>query len=242
MTQGKLCRLHRKTRRFLESFKIKVKMVQCAHTIFHNVLFMTWIVVGLGNPGFEYEGTRHNTGAMALETFRKAQEFPEWRLDTKRKALISEGKIEPLGKKSGKAEKALLVFPQTFMNKSGDSIRGLIKSKKEAERLVVIHDDLDIPFGSYKISFNKSSGGHRGVESIIKAIKTESFVRVRIGIASSASVVKKSQDDKTVEKIILGTFTPDQMSTLRKMSKQIAEGLVVLITEGRDKAMSQYHS
>lgn len=208
----------------------------------HETLFMKFIVVGLGNPGSEYENTRHNTGAMALEVFRKAQELPEWTLDTKRKALISEGKIAPLEKRNGKAGKALLLLPQTFMNKSGDSVRGLIKSKKEAEGLVVIHDDLDIPFGSYKISFNKSSGGHRGVESIIKAVKTEGFVRVRIGIASSASVVKKSQDDKTVEKIILGTFTPDQLTVLKKMSKQIAEGLTVLITETRDKAMSQYHS
>lgn len=212
------------------------------YPIFHDVSLMMFIVVGLGNPGAEYESTRHNTGAMALEVFRKAQGFPDWKLDAKRKTLISSGKIVPLEKKRGKSEKALLLFPQTFMNKSGDSVRGLIKTKKEAERLVVIHDDLDIPFGSYKISFNKSSGGHRGVESIIKTVKTEGFVRVRIGIASSASVVKKSQNDETVEKIILGKFTPDQMSTLRKMSKQIAEGLVVLITEGRDKAMSQYHS
>lgn len=203
---------------------------------------MTFIVVGLGNPGSEYEGTRHNTGAMALEVFRKAQEFPDWTLDTKRKVLISEGKVEPLEKKSGKIEKVLLLFPQTFMNKSGDAVGGLIKNKKAAERLVVIHDDLDIPFGSYKISFNKSSGGHRGVESIIKKVKTTGFVRVRIGIASSTAVVRKSQNDETVERIILGKFTPDQMTVLRKMSKQIAEGLVVLITEGRDKAMSQYHS
>jgi len=105
---------------------------------------------------------------------------------------------------------------------------------------VVIHDDLDIPFGSYKISFNKSSGGHRGVESIIKAIKTEAFVRVRVGIATSASAVKKSQDDTAVEKIILGKFTPDQLVSLKKLAKEISEGLAVLITESREKAMSQY--
>src|SRR3989338_10513104 len=116
------------------------------------------------------------------------------------------------------------------------------KKIKEITNLAVIHDDLDIPFGSFKISFNKSSGGHHGVESIMKAVKTEAFVRVRIGIAASASVVEKSQDGKTVEKIILGKFTPDQMAVLKKMFKHIAEGLTVLITESRDKAMSQYHS
>ena len=134
------------------------------------------------------------------------------------------------------------------MNKSGESLKGIkdlrfkIKDKKkEIPNLVVIHDDLDIPFGKYKISFNKSSGGHRGVESIIRAVKTKGFVRVRIGIASSASAVKKSQEDEAVEKIILGRFTSDQMAVLKKMFKNIAEGLEVLITEGKEKAMSQYH-
>lgn len=210
---------------------------------------MTFTLVGLGNPGTEYENTRHNTGAMVLEVFRKSAGLPDWTFDKKRNALISEGAVEPFEAKKGKAQKALLILPQTFMNKSGDALKQgkdlKFKStdkKKEIGNLVVLHDDLDIPFGSYKISFNKSSGGHRGVESIMKVVKTEAFVRVRIGIAQSASVVKKSQDDKTVEKIILGKFTPDQMATLKKMGKQIAEGLTVLVTENRDKAMSQYHS
>ena len=177
-----------------------------------------------------------------MDVFRKAEELPEWSEDRKRKALISEGEVKPLDKTRGKKQKVLLVCPQTFMNKSGDSIRGLIKSKKAAGELVVIHDDLDIPFGSYKVSFNKSSGGHRGVESIIRAIKTKAFVRVRVGIAASVSAVKKSQDDTAVEKIILGKFTEEQMATLKRLAKNISMGLVVLITEGREKAMSQYHS
>ncbi len=205
---------------------------------------MQWFVVGLGNPGPEYENTRHNTGAIVLEAFRKTERLPEWSQDKKRKALISEGKVGN--------QKILLIFPQTFMNKSGEVLKNLQltthnlqqgkKKVKEITNLAVIHDDLDIPFGTYKISFNKSSGGHRGVESIIKTIKTEAFVRVRVGIASSASAVKKSQDDKTVEKIILGKFTANEQAVLKKMSKNIAESLVVLITESRDKAMSQYHS
>ncbi|MDO8620382.1 MAG: aminoacyl-tRNA hydrolase [bacterium] len=204
---------------------------------------MQYFFVGLGNPGEDYQNSRHNTGAMVLDVFRKVQELPDWRLDKKRNALISEGSVAPLRGSKVKGQRSVaLLLPQTFMNKSGDSVRGLVKTKKDAERLVVIHDDLDIPFGSYKISFNKSSGGHRGVESIIKAVKTQEFVRVRVGIASSASVVKKSQDEKTVEKIILGTFSPAELTTLKKMSKNIAEGLTVLVTEGRDKAMSQYHS
>ncbi len=206
-------------------------------------------LVGLGNPGEEYENSRHNTGAMVLEVFRKTVGLSDWTFDKKRNALVSEGAVEPLEAKKGKEQKALLILPQTFMNKSGDALKQSkdlkFKStdkKKEIGNLVVLHDDLDIPFGSYKISFNKSSGGHRGVESIMKVVKTEAFARVRIGIASSASVVKKSQNEKTVEKIILGTFSPAELATLKKMAKQIAEGLTVLVTESRDKAMSQYHS
>ena len=202
-----------------------------------------FILVGLGNPGEEYENTRHNTGAMVLEVFRKAEGLPEWIFDKKRNALVSSGKLSAKGGSAsgGKTANLQLIRPQTFMNKSGSSLHGLVKSKKDAERLVVIHDDLDIPFGSYKISFNKSSGGHRGVESIIKTVKTQAFVRVRIGIASSASAVKKSQDDAAVEKTILGKFTSDQLAALKKLAKNIAEGLTCLIAESREKAMSQYH-
>ncbi|KKW10569.1 MAG: Peptidyl-tRNA hydrolase [Parcubacteria group bacterium GW2011_GWA2_49_9] len=205
---------------------------------------MQYFVVGLGNPGSEYENTRHNTGAMVLETFRKAEELPEWSEDKKRKALISEGKV-------GK-EGVTLIFPQTFMNKSGEALgkskdlRFKIFDKKkkikEVTNLAVIHDDLDIPFGKYKISFNKSSGGHKGVESIMKVVKTEAFVRVRVGIASSASAVKKSQAESVVEKTILGKFTPAELVEFKKLAKNIAEGLHCLITESREKAMSQYHA
>ncbi len=202
-------------------------------------------IIGLGNPGAEYENTRHNTGQLAVDGFRIEHAFPTWSEEKKLKALVSEGKIG--------REKILLVFPQTFMNKSGDTV-GRIKElrfkivgkgkekRTEIPNLVVIHDDLDIPFGSYKISFNKSSGGHRGVESLIKALKTEAFVRVRVGISpvTSKGLLKKPSGEEAVEKLILGRFTPDQLATLKKLSKHIAEGLSVLVAEGREKAMSQY--
>jgi len=171
-------------------------------------------IVGLGNPGEEYKETRHNTGRIVLEAFRGVAD------------------------KQLKNKKITLIAPDTFMNKSGDALRGLIKTKKTAEQLVVIHDDLDIPFGSYKISFNKSSGGHRGVESVIKAVKTKAFVRIRVGIQPK----KRPSGEAAVEKLILGKFTPDQMSTLKKLSKRICNALICLILEGRDKAMSQQGS
>lgn len=213
---------------------------------------MSFIVVGLGNPGSEYENTRHNTGRIVLDAFAKAHDFPEWTLDKKLNALVSKSSISSSSKGRAKPSMVLLIEPETFMNKSGESIKNLPLTThhlpqgqkkikiQEITNMVVIHDDLDIPFGTYKISFNKSSGGHRGVESIIKSVKTQAFTRVRVGIASSAAAVKKSQNETTVEKTILGRFTSGELAELKKLAKRIAEGLTVLITEGREKAMSQY--
>src|SRR3989344_2648438 len=107
-----------------------------------------YIIVGLGNPGEEYARTRHNSGRM-VSTF--------------------------LEKKDLKGVKFLHL--DTFMNKSGVGVAKFIKSKKAAEKLIVIYDDLDLALGNLKISYNRSSGGHRGVESIIRALKTEAFAR-----------------------------------------------------------------
>ncbi len=202
---------------------------------------MNYIIAGLGNPGIEYEGTRHNTGRIAVETLAKkiglagqgAKDFVE---DKKINAEIVKAKV---GKNT-----ALLVKPNTFMNKSGNAIGKLVKSKKAAEMLVVIHDDLDIPFGRMKMSFNKSSGGHKGVESIIRAVKTEAFIRLRIGIspATSKGMAKKPQGEKAVTDLILGKFKPSEQDELKKIMKKAAEGLEILIKEGRDKAIGFVNS
>lgn len=208
-------------------------------------LSMSYIIVALGNPGPEYENTRHNTGRAVLDVFAKANDFPEFALDKKAKALISEGTVG--------SSKVLLVEPETFMNNSGESMKkiqglkfkvtGKGKDKiNEVTNLAVVHDDLDIPFGKFKISFNKSSGGHRGVESIIKTIKTQAFVRIRVGIASSAAVVRKSQEEAVVDKIILGKFKPDELVELKKLAKSISTALAVIVTEGRETAMSRQGS
>lgn len=192
-------------------------------------------IVALGNPGEEYKNTRHNVGRIVLEAFVKKNGFSDWVPNRKVKALSSEGKI-------GK-DKAFLIEPETFMNKSGLSLQLIITSKKKAENLVVIHDDLDLLLGKFKISFNKSSGGHRGVESIIKAIKTEAFIRVRIGISPStpSGKVKKPKGEKEVADFILGEFKKSEMETLKKISKKVSDALEMLILEGREKAMGEFN-
>lgn len=160
----------------------------------------------------------------------------EWKEDKKLKA-------ETLKTKIGK-NTAVLVKPNTFMNKSGNAIGPIVKSKKAAETLVVVHDDLDIPFGKMKISFNKSAGGHRGVQSIIKAVKTEAFIRMRIGISptTASGKMKKPQGEKEVEMLILGKFKPGEQDGLKKIMKRAAEGLELIVTDGRDIATGKVNS
>lgn len=194
-----------------------------------------YIIVGLGNPGEEYENTRHNVGRMFVTEFCKKNELPEPKLDKKSNALVSEGKI-------GK-EKVVAVLPETFMNKSGDAVARFVKSKKAAETMIVVHDELDLPLGRSKISFNKSSGGHKGVESIRKAAGTEAFVRVRVGIspATAAGKLKKPIGEEIVGNFILGKFAKKDEEALKKISKSIQEALVMIVSEGHDRAMNEWN-
>jgi PTH1 family peptidyl-tRNA hydrolase len=200
---------------------------------------MSYIIVGLGNPGPEYEKTRHNTGRLILEAFykkaSKENELSEWKVDKKLSAIKSTGKI---GKES-----VVLLEPETMMNNSGKSLKELINTPKKAEKLVVIYDELDMPLGSYKISFNRGSGGHRGVESIIKNIKTKEFVRIRVGIspATPSGKLRKPQGEEKVIDFILGKFKPAEEEELKKVSKKITEALFCLIEEGREKAMNMFN-
>jgi PTH1 family peptidyl-tRNA hydrolase len=193
---------------------------------------MTYIIVGLGNPGEEYKNTRHNTGRIVLESFKKSNDFSDWDSSKKYDALVSEGKV-------GK-EKVILAEPETFMNKSGQSLAKLVTSKKGLETLAVIYDDLDLPIGTYKLSFNKSSGGHRGLESIIKALKSQEFLRIRVGVCPTtpSGKLKKPKGEKEVIDHIIGEFKKPELETLKKLSKQICESIEIFIKEGREKATS----
>ncbi len=171
-----------------------------------------YIVVGLGNPGDEYACTRHNTGRMA---------------------------VSYLEKKEIKGIK--FVHLETFMNKSGSGVAKVVKSKKVAQKLIVIYDDLDLGLGQMKISYNRSSGGHRGVESIIKALKTEEFIRIRVGIspATPSGKVKKPSGENAVDKHILGEFKKSETEVIKKVFKRVAEAVKVISEHGLQRAMTE---
>src|SRR5262245_1885519 len=111
---------------------------------------MTFVIVGLGNPGKEYEKTRHNAGRMAVELLAKQEGFEPFELRKSAEALVSEGTVG--------GEKVILVLPETFMNKSGKSVAAFVKSVKAAKQLLVVQDELDLPLGTLKMVFGRNSG------------------------------------------------------------------------------------
>lgn len=174
------------------------------------------LVVGLGNPGTEYENTRHNTGRIFVRIL-------EEKLETKQKIKF--------------------VTPDTFMNNSGKAVAPLIKTKKDLSDLIVIYDDIDLPLGKIKVSFNRSDGGHNGLGSIIKHLKSQEFLRIRIGIAPSTpkGVAKKPKGEDAVLKFLLGEFKKSELETIKKLGKTVAEAVETIYSEGKDKAMTLYN-
>ncbi len=195
---------------------------------------MSYIIVGLGNPGEEYTNTRHNTGRILVSWLGKANDA-EWKTDSKINAEVSKIKI---GKTS-----VTLVLPNTFMNNSGKSLKILVTNEKAAQKLIVIYDDLDLPFGTTKISYNRSSGGHKGLESIIKAIKTQNFARIRVGISphTATGKIKKPSGEEAVTKVILGKFKDKEIKDLKKISKKIDEAVETFVSSGLERAMTSFN-
>ncbi len=185
--------------------------------------------------------SRHNTGRIVVGAFlkyaAKKGEVSEPEFSKKLKALAGGGELN--------GEKFQIILPETFMNKSGLSLKPIITSKKKAEKLIVIHDDVDLPLGKYKVSFGKGSAGHKGVESIIRNIKTKDFIRIRVGVspatsprrAGQAGKIKKPKGEKMLD-FIIGNFRPKEAEILKKTSKKITSLLEAILEFGLDKAMS----
>ncbi len=202
---------------------------------------MSYTILGLGNPGEEYKETRHNVGAIILDSFAKKITASEWKNDGVRNALVAKAEIGG-DLPAGRQEKLLLIKPQAFMNKSGVSVRDLVGAKKKLENMIVIHDDLDLPIGSMKIVFDRGSGGHKGVESINRAVKSTAYTRIRIGVCPTTPSGKlKKPDHKKILDFIVGELKASEVAELKKVTKKACEALEVLITESRQKAMTDYN-
>ena len=191
---------------------------------------MAFVIIGLGNPGREYDKTRHNAGRAVVELLAKKEGFPEFTLKKTADALVSEGSID--------GEKVILVLPETFMNKSGKSAMAFVKSVKAAKNLLVIHDELDLPLGTLKMVFGRNSGGHKGVESVMRSIKTKDFARLRVGVSGEGKrhQAKKPTGEEKVIKHVLGKWKPSEDALVKKMLKKSAEAATLIVAEGVEAA------
>ena len=185
------------------------------------------LIIGIGNPDPEYQNTRHNVGFMFLDYLTKKLEANDFEFDKKSNSLMTKAKIDKTS--------VILAKPQTYVNKSGEAVKKMCSIFHiPYSMLIVIQDDLDIPFGNTKISFDKNSGGHKGIESIMRALKTKKFYRLRIGLAKPALQKARQQSEKKrdefVIKMVLSKFSPSEQEALKKIFKEGHEKLLTMIS------------
>ena len=184
-----------------------------------------YIIAGLGNPGSRYEFTRHNVGFLAIDELSKKLNIKVNRI--KFKGLIGEGLINN--------EKIILIKPETYMNRSGESIRDIMNFYKvPIENLIVLVDDIDIPFGSLKIKSKGSSGTHNGLKSIIYQLQDDNFKRVKIGVGAQ----DKGED---LADYVLKGFTEKEYEEISGTIKDASSAIVEIILNGIEKAMTKYN-
>ncbi len=187
---------------------------------------MDWIIVGLGNPGKKYEFTRHNIGWLALDAF--AEETGAKMNRIRFRALCGECVID--------GKKVLLLKPQTFMNLSGEAVAEACKYYNvPTERVIVICDDVALPFNRIRIRTKGSGGGHNGLKNIISLLESDLFPRVRIGVSDRADPTTDLAD------WVLGSFSGTEKKKLSERCKDINEILKLIISGKIDDAMSRYN-
>lgn len=185
-----------------------------------------YLIVGLGNPGNRYQQTRHNIGFMVLEAIAA-----RWAVDIKQKsfeALWNRGKVA--------GANVLLAMPQTYMNLSGNAVRSLqAYFKVDTGNVIVIHDDLDLPFGAMRLKAGGGDAGHKGLKSIVTCLGSADFTRVRMGIGKPA-------DRTPVEDYVLQKFNPDESARLREIIQSASDAAADIIQSGLQQAMAKHHT
>jgi PTH1 family peptidyl-tRNA hydrolase len=186
-----------------------------------------WIVVGLGNPGIKYSATRHNIGFMVLDRLSETHRIP---LAIKENYSFGRGTIEDAT--------IILLKPLTYMNLSGTAVRKVLKKFSQIREcqvgnIIVVHDDLDLEAGIVKIRKTGSSGGHKGIDSIIQEIGTKEFIRVKIGIGRESEI--------PVEEYVLRRFKSSEKKLIEDGIIKAMSAVESIVTEGVEKAMNTFN-
>ncbi|MDZ4230206.1 MAG: aminoacyl-tRNA hydrolase [Dehalococcoidales bacterium] len=186
------------------------------------------LIVGLGNPGREYEKNRHNLGFMCLNHFAQTHGI---KLDKKQgQARVGTGKVAGFD--------VVLARPQTYMNLSGQAVNPLVKRFKIGlEDLVVIHDDLDLPPGKIRIRRGGGAGGHKGIASIVSGLGSPDFTRLRVGIGRPET----TEDESDIIAYVLSDFTSAEKQVLAEVFPRVNDAVLCIIREGLTTAMNRYN-
>jgi len=190
------------------------------------------LIVGLGNPGRGYANNRHNVGFVCLNHFARTQGI---RFDRKQgKARIGIGEVA--------GSKVVLARPQTYMNLSGQSVSRLVKKFNiNLNDLLVIHDDLDLPVGKIRIRHSISSGGHKGIDSIISSLGSQDFTRLRVGIGRPTNEGFDETSEADIVAYVLSNFTPEEKQIIVQVIPRVSEAIYCLLSEGLVAAMNKYN-
>jgi PTH1 family peptidyl-tRNA hydrolase len=190
-------------------------------------------IIGLGNSGEKFEGTRHNIGFQLVKAFKSKHNFPRWEEDKYLKAQVTKKQME--------GEKIVLGLPQTMMNSSGQAVKEFFERfQLEKQNLWVVHDDKDLNLGELRIVKNSGSAGHKGVESIIKQIETKGFFRFRLGIMTNFEKrVPRTKEE--VSQFVLSKFFDDETDKLKQVKKRGLEALSFALKRSCEAAMQRYN-
>ena len=186
-----------------------------------------FIIVGLGNPSKEYEGTRHNAGFEVIDRIADKYNIS---VDTKKhRALIGKGIIG--------GQKVILAKPQTFMNLSGESVRSLLDYYKvdEEQEFIVIYDDISLEPGQLRIRLKGSAGGHNGIKNIIAHLGTQEFPRIKVGVGAKPPKMDLAD-------YVLSRFGAEEQKIMDEAFGEAAEAAVMMMTTGAERAMNHYNA
>lgn len=194
-----------------------------------------YYIVGLGNHGEKYQNTRHNVGWLVCDYVREEARLPELAPDNSMSGRVTEGKISGV--------EVRLLYPDTYMNNSGSAVVKFVP-RNETGNLIIIHDDIDLPFGEVKLNKGRGDGGNNGIKSVIEKLGTKDFIRIRIGIAPRSfwtGEVKRPKGGGPLERFVLKPFTRTEEGKLVAVKERAYGALKEVLENGIESAMNKFN-